>query len=77
MYLTHRLFTTLLEECLQEAGISSKGYTCNIHNFQIRVATTADRGISDAHIKMLGRWKSNAYQLHVCVHTLQEQLAKL
>ena len=40
------------------------------------MATTANvKGISDVNIKMLGRWKSNAYQQYV--QTSQEQLANL
>ena len=73
-YLTRRLFAMSLANSLQEAGVDSKGY--NTHSFRIGAATTAkEKGISDVHIKMLGRWKSNAYQLYV--RTPQEQLAKL
>ena len=74
MYLTRGIFSARLADTLQEAGIDSKGY--NTHSFRIGAATTAnERGISDVNIKMLGRWKSNAYQQYV--RTPQEQLAKL
>ena len=47
-----------------------------IPSFRIGAATTAkEKGISDVHIKMLGRWQSSAYQLYI--RTPQEQLAKL
>ena len=73
-YLTRRSFASLLSETLQEAGVVSKGY--NTHSFRIGAATTAkEKGISDVHIKMLGRWQSNAYQLYV--RTPQERLAQL
>ena len=36
------------------------------HSFRSGAATTAAKqGISDATIKMLGCWKSNAYQLYI------------
>ena len=35
--------------------------------------TTTRRGISDAAIKMLGRWKSSAYQVYI--KTRRQQLA--
>ena len=73
-YLTRQQFAALLSHTLLQAGISDKRYTT--HSFRIRAATSAkDSGISDVHIKMLGRWKSNAYQLYV--RTPKEQLAKL
>lgn len=73
-FLTRGLFAGALADTLQEAGIDSKGY--NTHSFRIGAATTAnDKGISDVNIKMLGRWKSNAYQQYV--RAPQEQLAKL
>lgn len=73
-YLTRQHFTSLLTSTLQRAGIDDKRYTT--HSFRIGAATSAkDAGISDVHIKMLGRWKSNAYQLYV--RTPRNQLAKL
>ena len=73
-YLTRHHFASLLSETLQKAGVDSSGY--NTHSFRIGAATTAkENGISDVHIKMLGRWQSNAYQLYI--KTPQEQLARL
>ena len=73
-YLTRSRFADLLSQILQKAGVDSTGY--NTHSFRISAATTAKaNGISDVHIKMLGRWQSSAYQLYI--RTPQEQLAKL
>ena len=45
----------------------------NTHSFRIGTATTANQaGISDTHIKTLGRWKSNAFQSYI--HTNPQQL---
>ena len=74
LYLTRQRFSSLLSATLQKAGIDSKGY--NTHSFRISAATTAkEKGVSDVHIKMLGRWQSSTYQLYI--RTPQEQLAKL
>ena len=73
-YLTRERFAGLLSKTLLAAGVSDKGYTT--HSFHIGAATTAkEAGISDVHIKMLGRWKSEAYQLYV--RTPRDRLAKL
>lgn len=72
--LTRQAFSTLLSRTLTTAGVSNKGFTT--HSFRIGAATSAkEAGISDVHIKMLGRWKSEAYQLYV--RTPRERLAKL
>ena len=73
-YLTRQLFASRLSAVLEQAGIDSKGY--NTHSFHIGTATTAkEKGISDVHVKMLGRWKSDAYQLYIRMP--QQQLAQL
>ena len=72
--LTRTRFATMISDTLQQAGIDHKHYAT--HSFRIGAATTAkEAGISDVHIKMLGRWKSNAYQLYV--KTPRAKLAKL
>ena len=73
-FLTRQRFSTLLRTTLQQAGLDDSKYAT--HSFRIGTATTAkDTGVSDVHIKMLGRWKSNAYQLYV--RTPPEELASL
>ena len=38
----------------------------NTHNFRIGVATSAKLvGVSDSHLKALGRWRSDAYLKYV------------
>ena len=61
-----------VKEALVAAGIDPT--PCLGHSFRSGAATTASsRGISDTTIKMLGRCKSNAYQLYI--KTPREQLA--
>ena len=58
-YLTRQCFATMVSSALKLAGVNDKLYTT--HSFQIGAATSAkEAGVSDVHIKMLGRWKSNA-----------------
>ena len=61
-----------LKESIQAAGVNCAAYSG--HSFRSRAVTTAARqGIGDASIKVLGRWKSSAYQLYI--KTPREQLA--
>ena len=72
--LTRQEFSARLTRTLTAAGVPVKGYTT--HSFRIGAATTAkEAGVSDVHIKMLGCWKSDAYQLYV--RTPKERLARL
>ncbi len=60
--LTRTRFVAKVKGALTTAGVDQAGYSG--HSFRIGAATTAaQQGISDATIKRLGRWKSNAYQL--------------
>ena len=73
-YLTRQGFTTLVRTTLQQAGLDDSQYAA--HSFRIGAATTEEEvRILDVHMKMLGRWKSNAYQLYV--RTPQEKLVSL
>ena len=75
-YLTRQRFANMISTTLQQAGIDDKLYAT--HSFRIGAATTAKEAgvdVSDVHIKMLGRWKSNAYQLYI--RTPRAELAKL
>ena len=71
--LTRARFVSKTRAALQTAKVDVKAYSG--HSFRIGAATTAARqGISDASIKMLGRWKSSAYQLYI--KTPRKQLAE-
>ncbi len=60
-------------KALDRAGVDSRLFSG--HSFWSGAATTAaaKRGMGDATIKLLGRWKSNTYQLYI--KTPREQLA--
>lgn len=70
--LTRMRFVAKVKEALTAAGVDSTAYSG--HSFRSGAATTAaKRGINDATIKMLGRWRSSAYQLYI--KTPRAQLA--
>ena len=70
--LTRATFVSKVKETLTVAGVDCVAYSG--HSFRSGAATTAAKqGISDATIKMLGRWKSSAYQLYI--KTPRAQLA--
>lgn len=70
--LTRDRFVVNIREALVAAGVDPAPYSG--HSFRIGAATTAaKKGVGDAAIKMLGRWKSAAYQLYV--RTPRSQLA--
>ena len=72
--LTRSRLVAKLKESIQAAGVNCAAYSG--HSFRSGAATTAARqGIGDATIKMLGRWKSSAYQLLQYIKTPREQLA--
>ena len=72
--LTRERFVVKVREALVEAGINSAPYSG--HSFRIGAATTAaQKGVEDATIKMLGRWKSSVYQLYI--KTPKSQLAEI
>ena len=73
-FLTRSSFTTLLRTTLNSAGIDSSKFAS--HSFRSGAATTAaDIGMAEVHIKMLGRWASEAYQVYI--KTPPAKLAKL
>ena len=72
--LTRARFVAKVKEALTSAGVDSSHYSG--HSFRSGAATTASKQwINDATIKMLGRWKSNAYLLYI--KTPREQLAAI
>ena len=65
---------TEIKRALSAAGIDPKPYSG--HSFRIGAAmTAAKQGVEDSTIKMLGRWKSSAYQRYI--KTPREQLASI
>lgn len=71
--LTRQLFSTFLNDILDELQLNQSQF--NTHSFRIGAATTAkEAGVDDIHIKMLGLWRSDTYQLYI--RTPPEQLAR-
>jgi len=63
-----------LRQALSEAGISPTGFSG--HSFRSGAATSAaQKGFSDAHIKQLGWWKSQAYHRYTILNNFH--LARL
>lgn len=72
--LTRPRFVTEIRRALAMAGVDPKPYSG--HSFRSGAATAASKqGVEDSVIKMLGRWKSSAYQLYI--KTPREQLASI
>ena len=72
--LTWQMFSSIVKGILARLSLSEGNY--NTHSFRIGAATAAmEAQIPEAHIKMLGRWRSDAYQLYI--RTPAEELAKL
>ena len=72
--LTRQMFSSIVKGILARLSLSEGNY--NTHSFRIGAATAAmEAQIPEAHIKMLGRWRSDAYQLYI--RTPAEELAKL
>ena len=54
----------LVKHVIQASGLDPRDFSG--HSFRSGEATTASlQGISDANLKLLGRWKSNAYQRYI------------
>ena len=72
--LTKQRFISHIRKALQSAGIDPTKYAG--HSFRIGAATTAaERGIQDSTIKILGRWKSDAYLRYIKIP--KEHLAQV
>ena len=57
-------FTQKPTQALNFCGLDSIKYKS--HSFRIGAASlTAEKGLSDAQIRHLGRWKSNAFKLYI------------
>ena len=73
-YLTQQHFSSTLEGLLKQLHINTHCY--NIHSFWIGAATTARQAnVPDSLIKMMGRWKSDAYLSYI--RTPPQELAKV
>ncbi|XP_075705275.1 uncharacterized protein LOC142728910 [Rhinoderma darwinii] len=67
--LTKFQFTRVFKRCLGVAGVNPSEY--GTHSFCIGAATVAEAGgMSDAEVKRLGRWKSDALRRYVRPHLL-------
>ena len=57
-------FTQQLQQALNFCGLDSTKYKS--HSFRIGAASlAAEKGLSDAQIRHLGRWKSDAFKLYI------------
>ena len=57
-------FANILEKCLTQAGYNKKDF--GTHSFRIgRCTDMANEGFSDAQIKLVGRWKSDAFKRYI------------
>ena len=73
-YLTRQHFSSALEGLLKQLHINTHCY--NTHSFRIGAATTARQAnVPDPLIKMMGRWKSDAYLSYI--RTPPQELAKV
>ena len=62
--LTRQLMVVKLKEALLSAGVVPTGYSG--HSFRAGAATTAAiNQIEDSQIKLMGRWKSDAYRRYI------------
>ena len=62
-------FTDLLNRSLRTCGLNPALYKG--HSFRIGAASfAADRGMSDAQIRALGRWKSNAFLKYIRIPSM-------
>lgn len=61
---TKAAFNKILQKCLLVCGLDCSRYKG--HSFRIGAATlVAQKGLTDAQIRTLGRWQSNAFQKYI------------
>ena len=66
---SRNMFAKQLNDCLKFCNLNPSVYKS--HNFRIGAASfAAEHGVSDAQIRILGRWKSNAFRKYIRVQTL-------
>jgi len=67
-------FSKILHNVFEELSMSPHQF--NTRSFQIGVSTTAKQaGVSDSHLRTLGRWRSDAYLKYV--QLIPQDLARL
>ena len=72
--LTCQISSDTLDSLLEKLHFKKENF--NTHSFRIGAVTSAKAAnISDTHIQMLGRWKSNAYKLYI--QTPPQEIANL
>ena len=72
--LTRASFSSAINKAFQELHMDHRQF--NTHSFRIGAATSAKQaGVSDSHLKALGRWRSDAYLKYVRLSP--KDLAKL
>ncbi len=66
---TRDVFTSQLSEAIRLCGLDPSRYKG--HTFRIGTAShAAEQGMSDSQIRIVGRWKSNAFQKYIWVQTM-------
>ena len=66
---SRNMFAKQLNDCLKFCDLNPSVYKS--HSFRIGAASlAAEHGVSDAQIRILGRWKSNAFHKYIRVQTL-------
>ena len=71
---TRRMFCASLKSVLHKLKLDQHSY--NTHSFRIGAATSASLAqLSDTHIQILGRWRSNAFKSYI--RPAPRELAKL
>ena len=62
--LTREGFSLALDKLLSQLHLDKGQF--NMHSFRIGTAASAKQtGMSDLHIKILGRWRNDAYQRYI------------
>jgi len=67
---SRNFYNNILQQCLKFIGLDQSKY--KTHSFRIGSATSAaERGISALQLQHMGRWRSNAYQKYIRIHSFK------